>query len=171
MNKTLTDKISFFIATWFYSGIIPKFAFFPKMPGTWGTILAFLIFYFLPNFSIQTFSIITVLVFFIGVWASNNLEKIHGEDPQFIVIDEAVGFLVSVIVLPKSFLLWALGVALFRLFDIWKPYPIRNFEKFPNGFGVMLDDVIAGVYTNLSLHILFYFLGNEILKIDSLIPF
>ncbi len=141
------------------------------MPGTWGTILAFFIFYFLPEFTTQTLILITILVFALGVWASNNLEKIYGEDPQFIVIDEAVGFLVTVVFLPKSFLFWALGVALFRLFDIWKPFPIRNFEKFPNGFGVMLDDVFAGVYANLTLQILFYFLGNEILKIDSYIPF
>lgn len=171
MNKNLITKISFFIATWFYSGTIPKFAFFPKMPGTWGTILTFFIFYFLPELSILTFSTVTLIIFFTGVWASNILEKIHGEDPQFIVIDEAVGFLVAVILLPKSFFLWVLGVALFRLFDIWKPFPVKNFEKFPNGFGVMLDDAIAGVYANFVLQILFYFLGNQFLKIDSFIPF
>lgn len=139
------------------------------MPGTWGTILTFFIFYFLPDFSNPTFVLITILLFFLGVWASNNLEKTYGEDPQFIVIDEAVGFLVSVIFLPKSFIFWALGIAIFRLFDIWKPFPIKDLEKFSNGFGVMLDDVFAGVYTNLALQILFHFLGKEILQICSLV--
>ncbi|MCC7431782.1 phosphatidylglycerophosphatase A [bacterium] len=139
------NKIYFVLATWFGSGLLPK------MPGTWGTIFTFLIFWFLPEFSALVFVLIILVLFFIGVFSSQQVEITHGHDAQIIVIDETVGYLISVVFLPKTLFVWLAGVVFFRCFDVWKPFPIRKMERFKGGFGVMLDDVLAGVYANLVL--------------------
>lgn len=144
------SKIYFILATWFGSGLLPK------MPGTWGTIFTFLIFWFLPEFSTLVFVLIILALFFIGVFSSQQVEITHGHDAQIIVIDETVGYLISVAFLPKTLLVWLAGIIFFRCFDIWKPFPIRKMERFKGGFGVMLDDVLAGVYANFVLQVFLF---------------
>jgi phosphatidylglycerophosphatase A len=97
--------------------------------GSWPTHLAFL-----------------AILFGIGLWASNTaLARFDSDDPKAVVIDEVVGMGLSLLWVPFGFLNIALSFGLFRLFDIWKPWPIRQIERrFHRGFGIMIDDVIAG---------------------------
>jgi phosphatidylglycerophosphatase A len=101
--------------------------------------------------------IITVLITFIGVWSSSVVEPIWGKDPAKVVIDEVAGMCISLLFLPVNvkYLLYAL--ILFRFFDIVKPLFIRKMELLPAGWGIMSDDVLAGVYTNILLQIVVWF--------------
>jgi phosphatidylglycerophosphatase A len=88
----------------------------------------------------------------LGVWSANIAERHFAlEDPGPVVIDEVVGMLASLVLLPTSWQIAASGFVLFRLFDIIKPYPANRFERLRGGFGIMADDVMAGVYANLVL--------------------
>ncbi len=88
-----------------------------------------------------------VVVFVVGVAASNAVVASRGEDPQLIVIDEVAGMGITLILASSSWLSLVVGFALFRLFDIWKPWPVRWADRqVKGGLGVMLDDVLAGVY-------------------------
>jgi phosphatidylglycerophosphatase A len=87
------------------------------------------------------------------------MQRHLGQDPPRVVVDEAVGFWIALFALPKSLVLVAIGFVLFRLFDIWKPFPIRKIEGFPHGWGIMADDVVAGIYTNVLLRLAFFLIG------------
>lgn len=102
------------------------------------------------------------ILFIAGIWSSSNLEQYWGEDSRKIVIDEAVGIIISLFLIPQRVLFFAVGLLLFRFFDIVKPYPINISQYLPKGWGVMLDDVIAGIYSNVSLWI-FIILFHRIL--------
>lgn len=144
-----------FMSTGFGSGYSP-FA-----PGTAGTIVGCLMFYVLHSFfpgyfpgsGIESIYFIALILLFliIGAKASHYLEPDWGEDPQKIVIDEIVGVWVTLLFVPYSLLNLLLAFVLFRLFDIFKPLYIRKFEGMKNGWGVMMDDVAAGVYANICL--------------------
>jgi phosphatidylglycerophosphatase A len=155
MNRQ-KHKISWFIATWFGSGLLPK------APGTWGSLAAIPFAYLFSIYTCpyaQLFGI-TVL-FFIGIWASDKIEEsAQIKDPGFIVVDEVVGQWMALLPLPflytiidtNSFYLYSVPIAVagflaFRLFDIWKPWPVNYADKnIPGGYGIMFDDVIAGMY-------------------------
>lgn len=109
--------------------------------------------------SIQIISVL--IVFFLGVWVSNQLEKHWGKDSSKIVIDEVLGMMVSLLCLPITFSVVLTGFILFRFFDITKVLGIRKAEQLPGGWGVMTDDLWSGVYANLLLQFLVCF---EILK-------
>ena len=82
-----------------------------------------------------------------GIWASHRVEEALGrKDPGVIVIDEVAGMMVAVLLVPRTPGVLLCAFLLFRLFDIWKPFPAREAEALRGGFGVMLDDLIAGVY-------------------------
>jgi phosphatidylglycerophosphatase A len=96
------------------------------------------------------------LVVAVGIWAAGQAAKLFGEkDPQKIVVDEVMGQLVTYLFIPfgSGWRLLLAGFVLFRLFDIFKPYPIRRFETLPGGFGVCIDDIAAGVYAGLVLFV------------------
>jgi len=97
-------------------------------------------------------------VFGIGLWASNHaLSKFDNDDPKAIVIDEVAGMGLSLLCVPFAYLHIALAFGLFRLFDIWKPWPIRQIERrFHRGFGIMIDDVIAGVFALIVTHFILW---------------
>jgi len=100
-----------------------------------------------------------VVLYALGVWASGACERIWGRDPGRVVIDEVVGMLVALLFIPLSATtVWA-GFLLFRVFDVFKPPPVRRFERFGGGFGVMNDDVAAGVYANICLRLLLLAVG------------
>jgi phosphatidylglycerophosphatase A len=125
----------------------------PLAPGTAGSLLAvFLIYYFFPPTWILVISIL--LLFFLGVYTSGKLEKIHGEDPSLVVIDEVVGMALSLLFLPRNWLLFLSAFLLFRLFDIVKPAPINASQKLRAGWGIMIDDVLAGISALIAVHIL-----------------
>jgi len=131
----------------------------PIAPGTMGTLLAIPVYYFLSNISSPIYEITLTGFFFLCVWISENAEIAFGKkDDRRIVIDEIVGFLITMLWVPKTILFVIIGFFLFRVFDILKPFPIRHLEKgFKGGFGVVLDDVVAGVYANIILQIISYF--------------
>jgi len=95
-----------------------------------------------------------VVLYFAGVWASGVCETLWGRDPGRVVIDEVVGMLVTVAFVPLTWKSVWLGFFLFRFFDIFKPPPIRRAETFRGGWGIMNDDVVAGIYANAALRIL-----------------
>jgi phosphatidylglycerophosphatase A len=126
----------------------------PLAPGTLGTLIAIPVYYFLTNIPSPIYEITLIGFFFLSVWISENAEMFFGrrDDPR-IVIDEVMGFLITMLWLPKTLLFIIVGFILFRFFDILKPFPIRRVDKrLKGGFGVVLDDVIAGVYSNIILH-------------------
>ena len=139
--------ISKIIATLFFIGYIP-FA-----PGTFGTLAGILFIWILkPNFLWQSAIMIAALI--IGIITSGIAEKAFGEkDSRYIVIDEFVGYLCSVIFLPLTPAYMIAAFLLFRFFDILKPPPISSLERIGSGVGVMCDDVAAGIVTNVILQV------------------
>ncbi|MEO6523996.1 MAG: phosphatidylglycerophosphatase A [Mucilaginibacter sp.] len=101
--------------------------------------------------------VITIAITAIGIWSSTVVEKIWGEDPQRVVIDEIAGMCISLLFLPVNVKYLIAGLILFRFFDIVKPLGIRKMEGLKGGWGIMLDDVLAGVYANLILQIIWWF--------------
>ncbi len=95
---------------------------------------------------------VTVAVTVLGVWVAAGVEKHWGKDSSKVVIDEAAGMMISLLFIPVTPAYVATGFILFRLLDITKPLLIRRTESLPGGWGVMMDDMIAGLYTNLLLH-------------------
>ena len=128
----------------------------PIAPGTLGTLVAIPVYYFLSNISSPIYEITLVGFFFLSVWISENAEIYFGKkDDQRIVIDEMMGFLITMLWVPKTIHFIIIAFFLFRFFDILKPFPIRHLEKrFKGGFGVILDDVMAGVYGNIILQMI-----------------
>ena len=135
------------IATGFGSG------FSPFAPGTAGALLATLIWFGL-SLVVSEICLIWLTVAFIllftlaGVWAVNRLESYWGEDPSRVVVDEMVGVWISLLAAPAGYVWYVLGAfMLFRFLDIFKPLGIRRMESFPGGIGVMMDDILAGIYS------------------------
>jgi phosphatidylglycerophosphatase A len=134
--------------------------YFPVAPGTAGSLLglAIAVPFMLKGGDIggPVYVILSAAIFFAGVWAAGEAEKIHGEqDCGKIVVDEVAGMLVTLYLLPATWLYLIVGFFAFRFFDIVKPFPARTIDqRMHGGFGVMLDDIVAGIYANLSLHLL-----------------
>ena len=130
-----------FVATFFYLGKLP-FA-----PGSCGSLGALLLWFFIP----LTFSVhlsFLIILFVLGVYSSNKIaENLDDHDPPEVVIDEVVGMGISLFMLPQSFELYFLAFILFRIFDIFKPLFIYRIQNLSGGWGIMLDDVLAGLFT------------------------
>jgi phosphatidylglycerophosphatase A len=119
----------------------------PIASGTVGSLVAAVALWFVP-FTPWSLAIACLLVTLVGIWASSRVERlVDKKDPGIIVIDEVVGMMISVLVLPRTLPVLVAAFFLFRLFDIWKPFPAHQSQSFTGGVGVMLDDMIAGVYT------------------------
>lgn len=99
------------------------------------------------------FYVVTAVITALGVWSAGEVEIYWGKDSSRVVIDEIAGMCVSLLFIPMKMGYVAAAFVLFRFFDIVKPLYIRRSEKFPKGWGVMLDDIIAGIYTNILLQI------------------
>lgn len=129
-------------------------------PGTAGSILALLVAFFLIK-GIVLYLIITIVVFFfMGVIASSYVEKEKEiKDPSSVVIDEIVGMWIGVLFIPHLWWSFLIAFALFRLFDIIKPFPANSLQKLGGGLGIMIDDVIAGVYALISTHLILLFIN------------
>jgi phosphatidylglycerophosphatase A len=129
--------------------------YFSFAPGILGTLLAIPIYFFLSEIPFPLYEITLAGFFFLAVWVSEKAGAIFGKkDDQRIVIDEMIGFFITMLWVPKTVLFVIIGFILFRFFDILKPPPIRLIERVRGGFGVVLDDVLAGVYANIILHII-----------------
>lgn len=125
----------------------------PIAPGTAGSLLALLIFWFLPASSALWIALI-LLFFMLGVWSGSEIEKEQGHDPQIVVIDEVVGQWIALLFIPHQPGWYMAAFLLFRLFDIRKPWPIFQLQKLPGGWGIMIDDVLAGIYAGILIHFL-----------------
>ncbi len=93
----------------------------------------------------------TLAITFLGVWSSNEVTSIWGKDPSRVVIDESAGMCISLLFMPAKIYYVVAGLVLFRFFDIVKPLFIRKVEGLPGGWGIMMDDVLAGIYSNVML--------------------
>ncbi len=128
-----------------------------KAPGTFGTIAALPFWYALQFLPPVYYVVALILAFVLGVYLCGaTAEALGVHDHGGIVWDEFVGLWIALFMVPMNIWWIALGFALFRLFDIWKPWPIRVLDaKVHGGFGIMIDDVLAGVYAYLTLQLLF----------------
>ena len=144
------------VARWIYAG--PS-GLAPVAPGTFGSFTAAVLLLLpgrlpgLPEWSLSFGLAALVVVFFAGVWSARRAELIHGKDPGIVVIDEVAGMIVTMLVIPNSVVAVVMGFFLFRATDILKPFPVRLAERAPGSWGVMLDDVVAGIYANLLLRL------------------
>jgi len=137
-------RVAHVLAVWFGCGHVPRA---PGLAGTLGAIPLYLV---VRPFGLGAVAVTAALVTVVGVWASGVMEKkLARKDPQIVCIDEVAGVFVTWLAVPSTWLGLLAGVALFRLFDQFKPWPARRLELLPGGLGIMLDDVMAGVYGNL----------------------
>ena len=151
----MTKKLNFstFIASLFGIGFIPA------APGTFGTAVAALIYWFIPA---SVFTMANAMYYFGGLavlsvissLVATSAEKTLGHDAGTIVIDELCGFFVTVALLPKTLPVLIYSFVLFRVFDIAKPFPIKQSQKIKAGWGVTVDDLLAGIYANVLIQIL-----------------
>ena len=125
----------------------------PFAPGTWGS-LAGLILVLLTQFNDLLFFSTFLFLVLSGWWAVSGLDLSVEKDPFFVVVDEACGMFVVLMGIPLTWGSCLLGFALFRLFDVWKPWPVRRLEKYPGYWGILADDLGAGFYAWL---LLFFF--------------
>jgi phosphatidylglycerophosphatase A len=134
---------------------------FPIWPGTVGAAVGLLVVFVLQHLPLNGPGLSALLafsaaaIFAIGVWAANRAEIFFGRsDPRPVVIDEVVGQMVTFLARPHaSWRVLVLGFALFRMFDVVKPFPARRAEHLPGGWGIMTDDVIAGLYSLAGLSV------------------
>jgi len=118
----------------------------PVASGTVGSFVTVVAIWLLPLTPLRI-AVALVVVTPIGIWAGSRVERLLGKkDPGVIVIDEVAGMLLSVILLPRTIPVLVTAFLLFRLFDIWKPFPARESQALTGGMGVMVDDLVAGVY-------------------------
>jgi len=141
------------ISTFFYTG------YFPKGSGTFATFCFLPFYYFLfRNMNPVLYCFITVALFFIGIWASNYASAIFkSKDPHEVVIDEVVGFLITMIFIPYTLKRMIVGFFVARILDIIKPFPAYQSQVLRGGNGIMVDDAITGVYGNILLWVLIFF--------------
>ncbi|MCL5031227.1 MAG: phosphatidylglycerophosphatase A [Bacteroidetes bacterium] len=146
-------KINFFekfIGSGFYTGYIPFSS------GTFGS-LAGLIIYYIPGFEKPFILIPAIILFtFYGVYVGTKFEKVYGEDPSECTIDEVVGMWISLLFVPKNLIISIIAFLIWRFFDITKPSPARQMEKLKGGFGIMMDDVVAGFYSLVLVHLILF---------------
>jgi phosphatidylglycerophosphatase A len=140
----------YFIAFGFGSGLMSV------APGTWGTLAAIPLYLLLLNSHWFVYLIVTLLAFILGVWVSDKVSRDLGvSDYKGIVWDEVVGYLITMFLAPQGLLWMLLGFVLFRIFDIWKPQPIRYVDQnVQGGLGIMLDDVLAALPAWLIIQVL-----------------
>ena len=159
-NKLLFKNFSAFLALGFGSGLMKK------APGTFGTLMAIPFLFFFQFLSQPLIYLFIITMFFIGIYvADKTSQALAMKDPSCIVIDEVVGFLLLIILVGQ---LSEVGVSitkidflmafiLFRIFDIWKPFPIDLLEKkFKGGFGIMIDDIGAAIYAYITFILIHY---------------
>jgi phosphatidylglycerophosphatase A len=131
------------LATWFGAGKLPK------APGTWGSLAALPFAWVIRvELGMWALAAATVLIFAIGCWAAGAHARSHGgEDPGEVVIDEVAGQWLTLLPVAADPILYLAGFILFRIFDVWKPWPVRWADRaIGGGFGIMLDDVLAALY-------------------------
>ncbi|MES2580719.1 MAG: phosphatidylglycerophosphatase A [Pseudomonadota bacterium] len=145
--KLLITHPAHFLSLGFGSGLAKK------APGTFGTLAGLPIFWLISSYALITQLAVISGLFLIGIYCCTKTGKALGvADDGAIVWDEIVAIMLVLAFTPLHWFWWLIAFALFRLFDIWKPFPIRQFDaKLKNGFGVMFDDLLAGIYAIAAL--------------------
>ena len=151
------DRVIIALATGFYAGKLPICS------GTWGSLVAIIPWLFLRNLTLPAYLVMLSLVFVVGFFVSGSAEKLLNQnDAGPIVIDEILGMFITLACAPDHPAAWILGFVLFRIFDIAKPFPCSWFDQcIHGGIGIMMDDVIAGIYALASLQFI-WFIWNVI---------
>lgn len=146
------NRLIMALATGLYVGKIGK------APGTWGSLAAFLPWLVIKDLPLPMYGLVLGAVFVLGFFVSGSAEKILDcPDASCIVIDEFLGMFITLLAAPPHPLAWVLGFLLFRIFDIGKPFPVSWFDqKIRGGIGIMMDDVVAGVYAFIALQLLWW---------------
>ena len=143
----MSDRVVQMLATWFYVGNSP-FA-----PGSMASIVGALMAMALSNNGFLFF-VVLIAVTVLGFMVSGPMETITGKkDPGCVVIDEVAGVMIAFFALPLQWNVIIVAYFLFRAFDMFKIYPVNKFEEIGGGTGIMMDDLVAGLYTNLIMHI------------------
>jgi len=140
-------RVGVFLATCAYVGYLPI------APGTWGSAAALVIYYVIRRQASSAIELSAIAVIgVVGVWSATEAERHFGRvDPGPVVIDEVVGMLMTLALHPVTIAGALVGFVVFRILDVIKPWPARQLEDLPVGFGIVLDDAMAGVYGNLLL--------------------
>lgn len=152
LNRTVLTSPVHFLAFGFGSGLSPK------APGTMGTLAAIPLYLLLMNLPLTGYLLMVLLISVVGIWICGESSRRLGvHDHGGIVWDEFAGFLLTMTAAPQGWAWIVLGFALFRLFDIWKPWPVRVADRqLHGGLGIMLDDILAGIYAWLVLQAVAY---------------
>ncbi len=139
-----------FLASGFYTG------YFPVASGTIGSLVGILACFLIQDISFTSYAIVTILILIAGIYISGEAEKIYqAKDCSYIVIDEIAGIFFTFLYLPMDISFLIAGFLAFRFFDILKPFPIRLIdEKIEGGWGIMFDDVLAGIYANILIRLI-----------------
>ncbi len=148
----MKQKLIRLFATGFYTGELRPF------PGTWGTLPGLILAIFAFDVPVEYQVVITLAVTAISVHLAGEAEKFLGHDAKPIVIDEVAGMLVTLVFVPRVWYLYGLGFLLFRAMDVFKLPPAKQLERLPSGWGITADDVMAGIYANLILQVVIYFI-------------
>lgn len=147
-------KISVAIASFFYTG------FFPYSSGTVASLLTALIWFFFIKFELLPYILLVLILTVAGTFIINqSLKYFDNSDPHAVVLDEVCGMLITLIGVGHNVKNLIIGLILFRIFDITKPLLIRRLEALPKGYGIMADDVLAGIYSMILLN-LYNYLGG-----------
>ena len=148
--SVIVKKPAVLLACGLGSGLVPK------APGTFGTLAAIPLYLVIQPLSLLNYLLLTAVFFVLGIWLCHQAIKVfERNDPSEVVWDEVVGFLVTMVAAPAGWQWLVLGFVLFRIFDIWKPWPVRLADhKLHGGLGIMLDDVIAGIYALIVLQVI-----------------
>jgi phosphatidylglycerophosphatase A len=143
-------RLGLFIATCGYIGYVPV------APGTFGSAVGLAVFALVRSADSQLIEALTIVALFaVGVWSGTEAEHhFGGVDPAPVVMDEVVGMLITLAFLPVNWIGAVVGFLVFRLLDVYKPWPAARFEDLPGGLGVMADDGMAAVYGNLLMRAL-----------------
>ncbi|MBT3256468.1 MAG: phosphatidylglycerophosphatase A [Deltaproteobacteria bacterium] len=145
-------KTALILGTWFGSGLSPVAS------GTFGTLAAAPLVALSGIFSPLSSVLILMIMTLVAIWASQVVHNLLNRvDPSEVVIDEVAGFLLTMLWVPLSWGTLLAGFLLFRLFDIWKPWPAEPAERLHGGLGIVLDDLVAGLYANLGLRFILLF--------------
>lgn len=152
LNRTVLTSPVHFLAFGFGSGLSPK------APGTMGTLAAIPLYLLLMNLPLTGYLLAVLLISVAGIWICGESSlRLGVHDHGGIVWDEFAGFLLTMTAAPQGWAWIVLGFALFRLFDIWKPWPVRVADRqLHGGLGIMLDDILAGIYAWLVLQAVVY---------------
>lgn len=150
------NRLIMALATGFYIGRIPT------APGTWASLAAILPWLLIKDLPLPSYLLLLVAVFVLGFFVAGSAEKIVDcPDARCIVIDEFLGMFITLAAAPNHPLAWLLGFLFFRFFDILKPFPASWFDqRIHGGVGIMMDDVIAGMYALASLQLVWLAIGR-----------